>query len=296
MEEYRAMNSKDLVADYLIDNQEGMKNLITWFLNEVMQREAEEQAGASKYERTGSRRTYRNGTRSRSLKSRYGPLDLNKPLLRDISFRTQVFEKYSRIEKALEIAIIEPYLQGVSTRKIEEVISHLGIQKISASYVSSVAKELDSKVNEFLSRSIESHIPYLLLDASYFKIRDGIRYSNKALLVIAGIREDGMREILGARIADCEDELTWEDLFSDLKERGLQRVDLVIFDGHKGIQTAVQRSFHGSSWQMCQCDKQAGGVDCKMPPYPFRASLPQHADLVTDWCEACGTMWRRKET
>jgi putative transposase len=246
------MNSKDLVADYLIDNQEGMKNLITWFLNEVMQREAAEQAGAGKYERTGSRRTYRNGTKLRSLKTRHGQLSLNKPLLRDIPFNTQVFERYSRVEKALENAIIESYLQGVSTRKIEDVISHLGIEKISASYVSSVAKELDSKVIEFFSRPIDSHIPYLLVDASYFKIRDGIRYSNKALLVIAGIREDGIREILGARIADCEDELTWEDLFSDLKERGLQRVDLVVSDGHKGIQTAVQRSFHGSSWQMCQ--------------------------------------------
>jgi transposase-like protein len=246
------MNSKDLVAHYLTDNEQGMKNLITWFLNEVMQREAAEQAGASKYERTGSRRTYRNGTKSRSLKTRHGQLSLNKPLLRDIPFNTQVFERYSRIEKALENAIIESYIQGVSTRKIEDVISHLGIEKISASYVSSVAKELDSKVTEFLSRPIESHIPYLLVDASYFKIRDGIRYSNKALLVIAGIRDDGIREILGARIADCEDELTWEDLFSDLKDRGLQRVDMVISDGHKGIQTAVQRSFHGSSWQMCQ--------------------------------------------
>jgi putative transposase len=246
------MNSKDLVAHYLTDNEEGMKNLITWFLNEVMQREAEEQAGAGKYERTGTRQTYRNGKRSRSLKSRYGPLSLDKPLLRDISFKTQVFERYSRIEKALENAIIESYLQGVSTRKIEEVISHLGIEKISASYVSSVAKELDSKVIEFFSRPVESHIPYLFVDASYFKIRDGIKYSNKALLVIAGIREDGIREILGARIADCEDELTWEDLFSELKDRGLHQVDLVISDGHKGIQKAVERSFHGASWQMCQ--------------------------------------------
>jgi len=252
MEEYRAMNSKDLVADYLTDNEQGMKSLITWFLNEVMQREAAELAGAGRYERTGSRRTYRNGTRSRSLKSRYGSLSLDKPLLRDISFETQVFERYSRVEKALENAIIESYLQGVSTRKIQRVISTLGVEKISASYVSSIAKELDSKVIEFLSRPIESHIPYLFVDASYFKIRDDIRYASKALLVIAGIREDGIREILGARIADCEDELTWEDLFSDLKDRGLQHVDMVISDGHKGIQTAVQRSFHGTSWQMCQ--------------------------------------------
>jgi transposase-like protein len=123
------MNSKDLVAHYLTDNEQGMKNLITWFINEVMQREAAEQAGADKYERTGSRRTFRNGTRSRSLKSRYGPLNLDKPLLRNIPFETQVFERYSRIEKALENAIIESYLQGVSTRKIEDVISHLGIEK-----------------------------------------------------------------------------------------------------------------------------------------------------------------------
>lgn len=163
-----------------------------------------------------------------------------------------MFERYSRVEKALENAIIESYLQGVSTRKVQEVISHLGIEKISASYVSKVAKELDSKVNEFLARPVEPHIPYLFVDASYFKIRDDVRYSNKALLLIAGVRDDGIREILGARIADCEDELTWEDLFSDLKNRGLKRVDMVISDGHKGIQTAVQRSFHGASWQMCQ--------------------------------------------
>ena len=241
------MNSKDLVVNYLTDNEEGMRNVITWFLNEVMQREADELAGAGRYERTGSRRTYRNGTRSRSLKSRYGSLSLDKPLLRDIPFKTQVFERYSRVEQALENAIIESYLQGVSTRKIQNVISTLGVEKISASYVSSIAKELDEKVIGFLSRPVESHIPYLFVDASYFKVRDGIRYVNKALLVIAGIRNDGVREILGARIADCEDELTWEDLFSDLKDRGLRRVDLLISDGHKGIQNAAQRSFHGCS-------------------------------------------------
>jgi transposase-like protein len=246
------MNSKDLVVNYLTDNKEGMKNLITWFLNEVMKKEADELAGATRYERTGSRRTYRNGTRSRSLKSRHGLLSLNKPLLRDIPFKTQVFERYSRVEKALEKSIIESYLQGVSTRKIQNVISTLGVEKVSASYVSSIAKELDSKVKEFLSRPVDSHIPYIFVDASYFKIRDGTRYANKALLVIAGIRNDGIREILGARIADCEDELTWEDLFSDLKERGLKKVDLIISDGHKGIQNAVEHSFHGCSWQMCQ--------------------------------------------
>ena len=110
---------------------------------------------------------------------------------------------------------------------------------------------MDQNVHLFLSRSIETYIPYLFVDASHFKIRDGVRYVNKALLVIAGIRSDGFREILGARIADSEDESTWEDIFSDLKERGLVKVDLVISDGHKGIQVDAERSFLGSSLKMC---------------------------------------------
>ena len=245
------MNLKEVVRNYLTDNDEGMKDLITLFLNKVMQEEADQQAGAGRYRRTSSRKTYRNGYRNRTLKTRYGELTLNKPQLRDIPFTTQVFERYSRVEKALENAILESYLQGVSTRKIQDIVAHLGVEKISASYVSKIAAELDQNVHLFLSRPIETYIPYLFVDASYFKIRDGVRYVNKALLVIAGIRNDGFREILGARIADCEDESTWEDIFSDLKERGLVKVDLVISDGHKGIQAAAVRSFLGSSWQMC---------------------------------------------
>ncbi len=151
----------------------------------------------------------------------------------------------------MESAILESYLQGVSTRKIQEIVAHLGVEKISASYVSKIATELDQNVHLFLSRPIETYFPYLFVDASYFKVRDGIQNTNKALLVIAGIRSDGFREILGARIADCEDKLTWEDLFSELKERGLGKVDLVISDGHKGMQAAAERAFPGSSWQMC---------------------------------------------
>jgi transposase-like protein len=245
------MDLKEVVRNYLADNDEGMKQVITWFLNEVMQEEAERQAGAGRYRRTSSRKAYRNGQRKRTLKTRHGELTLDKPQLRDTPFQTKVFERYSRTEKALENAILESYLQGVSTRKIQEVVSHLGVEQISASYVSKIASELDYNVHLFFSRPLDTYIPYLFVDASYFKVRDGVRYLNKALLVIAGIRSDGFREILGARIADCEDELTWEDLFSDLKKKGLEKVDLVISDGHKGIQAAAERSFPGSSWQMC---------------------------------------------
>jgi putative transposase len=245
------MNLRDHVLNYLVDDKEGMKQVVTWFLNEVMNREAELQTGASRYERTRSRLAYRNGVRRRSLRSRYGDLSLDKPVLREVPFQTRVFERYSRIEKSLESVILESYLQGVSTRKVQDVISHLGIEKISPSYISSLTKELDDKVQEFLSRPVDPYIPYLFVDASYFKVREGVRYLNKALLLIAGIRSDGIREILGARIADCENELTWEDLFSELRDRGLEKANLVISDGHRGIQNAVERSFPGSSWQMC---------------------------------------------
>lgn len=125
------------------------------------------------------------------------------------------------------------------------------MSQVPASYVSKVAQELDEPVKSFLENPINSHIPYLFVDASYFKVRDGIRYVSKALLVVVGVREDGYREILGARVADAEHELSWEGIFSELKERGLSTVDLVISDGHSGIQAAAETMFPGSSWQMC---------------------------------------------
>jgi len=245
------MNLRDIVLNYLTDNEKGMQQLITWFLNDVMNEEVAQQAGVPRYKRSSSRRAHRNGYRQRSLKTRYGELSLLKPQLREIPFETKIFQRYSRTEKALVNAIIESYLQGVSTRKVQNVISHLGIDEISPSYVSKVAQELDEQVRSFLERPIDSHIPYLFVDASYFKVRDGIKYVNKALLVVAGVRTDGYREILGARVADAEHELTWEGIFSDLKERGLSSVDLVISDGHTGIQSAAEKMFPGSSWQMC---------------------------------------------
>ena len=245
------MNLNDIVLNYLTDNEKGMQQLITWFLNDVMNEEVAQQAGVPKHARSSSRRAHRNGYRSRSLKTRFGDLMLQKPQLREIPFETKVFERYSRAEKALVNAIIESYLQGVSTRNVEKVISHLGVTQISASYVSKVAQELDVKITEFMERTIDSHFPYLFVDASYFKVRDGVKYVNEALLVVAGVREDGYREILGARVTDAEHELTWEGIFSDLKDRGLSKVDLVISDGHSGIQSAAERMFPGSSWQLC---------------------------------------------
>lgn len=241
-----------LAEDYLVDPQSGLKSIITWFLNLVMQFEADQQAGADRYERNDNRRAHRNGTVKRTLKSRVGELTLDKPQFREFPFRTGVFDKYSRTEKALLNAIVESYLQGVSTRKIKEIVSHLGVDQISAMTVSRIAQELDEQVEQFLKRPLDCEFPYVFVDASYFKVRDCGSYINKALLIVIGVRDDGFREILGAKITDCEDELFWAGFFDELIGRGLKGVRLVISDGHKGIQKAVQRSFIGASWQMCQ--------------------------------------------
>jgi putative transposase len=239
-----------LLEDYLIDQEDGLKQLLTWFLNLVMQLEAMQQSGAEPYQRTGSRRAHRNGYKKRSLKTRVGGLALKKPQFREYPFETKVFDRYSRVEKALINAVIESYLQGVSTRRVKDIVSQLGIEELSASSVSRIAKELDETVEEFLKRPIEHPVPYIFVDASYFKVRDGSRYVTKAFLVVTGIRDDGYREILGARIADVEDELVWSGLFQELMDRGLSGVKLVVSDGHKGIQKAVDGSFLGASWQI----------------------------------------------
>ena len=239
------------LEDYLIDQDDGLKKLLTWFLNLVMQLEAIQQADAEPYQRSDSRKAHRNGYKDRSLKTRVGELRLKKPQFREISFETKVFDRYSRVEKALINAVLESYLQGVSTRRIQDIVSRLGIESLSASSVSRISKELDEKVDEFLKRPIEHPIPYLYVDASYFKVRTDSRYITKAFMIVTGVRDDGYREILGARIADSEDELFWSGLFQELADRGLSGVKLVVSDGHKGIQKAVEKSFLSASWQMC---------------------------------------------
>jgi len=241
----------DLLQDYFNDNDQAMRNLITLFLNLVMQMEANEQAGANPYERTDARKANRNGYKDRSLKTRYGEITLNKPHFREFPFETEVFGKYSRVEKALVNTIAESYLQGVSTRKVQNIVSYLGIEQLSPSSVSRISKELDEHVHEFLNRPIESKFPYIFVDATYFSIRDGMHHVNKALLITTGVREDGYREILGAKITDCENEAFWSGMFDELKERGLDGVKLVVSDGHSGIKKAVSSSFLGASWQMC---------------------------------------------
>jgi len=242
---------KEIISIFLKDSKEGKKQLIEWFLNDVMEEEARVQLSSMPYERTEERKGHRNGTRTRKLKTVDGALELKKPQIREFPFETKVFERYSRVEKALDSVILESYIQGVSTRNVMNVVESLGVENISASYVSALASELDAKVKSFLERSIDRPMKFIYIDATYFKIRENGRYGNKALYVCIGIDSDGRREILSCKLCDSETEMEWESFFDDLKERGLKGIELVISDGHKGIQESVTRSFLGAAWQYC---------------------------------------------
>lgn len=240
-----------LFLKYLRQDDDGIKNDLTWVYNAIMQVEADAQAGCTAYERCDGRKLHRNGYRQRGLTTLYGDLVLKKPQFREKGFKTVIFEAYSRVEKAVLSLVGESYLQGVSTRKIEDALSSLGIEGFSAASVSKINKELDEQVCEFLNRPL-GRIVYMYVDATYFHVRVGARYVSNALLIVVGVGEDGYRQVLGARICDNEGEEFWASMFEDLKRRGLYGVLLIVSDGHKGIRKAVQNCFLGCSWQYCQ--------------------------------------------
>ena len=219
---------KEKIKSYGL-NREGMKDLKKWILNDLMNEEAEEQLNASRYERNNNRKDYRNGYKQRSLVTTDGKIILDKPQFRETSFHTAVFDNYSRVERAVESIILESYLSGVSTRSVNKVIQSLDVQ-VSASYVSSLSSRLDKTVNEFLERKIDGVYRFIYIDGTYLKIRNNGRYRNKAIYICVGINSDGYREILGARIYDSETEIEWELFFDDLKDRGLNGVEMVISD------------------------------------------------------------------
>ena len=179
------MESLEPILNYLVDPNSGLKQVITEFLNSVMQYEAYQQSGALPYERSPQRKAHRNGTRSRTLKTRVGEISLEKPQFREFPFESKVFERYSRVEQALLMTIAESYIQGVSTRRMEELVKSFGLDRLSASEVSRLCKILDEKVEEFLKRPIETMIRYHLVDATYFKVRYGAQYKTRAVLAVS---------------------------------------------------------------------------------------------------------------
>jgi len=232
---------------------EKLAKLLESVLNQILAAQATEQVKAEPYERTEERQDYRNGYYSRSLITRVGTLTLRVPRLRNGKFTTDLFNRYQRSEQALLLALMEMVVNGVSTRKIEEITYELCGTEFSKSTISELCKNLDPIITAWNSRPLrEKSFPFVIVDAMVIRVREEGRVRQRSVLIAVGINEDGYREVLGLMIGDSESEDSWSEFFSWLKQRGLHGVDLVVSDHHSGLVQAICRHFQGATWQRCQ--------------------------------------------
>jgi putative transposase len=237
----------------LLDDADFLREIVERVLQEVLEAEMTEHVGAVPHERTDTRKGHRNGHKPRTLRTRVGTLNLLVPQDREGTFSTRLFCRYQRNEKALVLALMEMYVEGVSTRKVKDVTEQLCGTTFSKSLISSLAGRLDAELEAWRSRPLEAKAyPYLFVDARYEKVRVDGRVVSQGVLVVSGVRDDGYREILAVEVADTESEATYQEMFRSLKSRGLSGVELVVSDDHKGLKAAIIRHFQGASWQRCQ--------------------------------------------
>jgi putative transposase len=244
---------EEMVQGILLDDPAFLKEIVERVLQGLVEAEMTEHIGAAPYERTQDRKGQRNGYKPRTLRTRVGTLNLAVPQDREGAFSTRLFARYQRNEKALCLALMQMYVEGVSTRKVKEVTEELCGTSFSKSLVSQLASSLDSELEAWRNRRLEAEAyPYLYVDARYEKVRVDGRVVNQGVLLVSAVRDDGMREILGVEVADTESEATYHELFRSLKRRGLSGVELVVSDDHEGLKSALARHFQGASWQRCQ--------------------------------------------
>lgn len=233
------------------EDQDLLKSLVQMAMQEVLEAEMTEHLGADRHERTEGRRGYRSGYYGRSLVTRVGKIELRVPQDRAGEFRTEVFERYQRSEKALVTALMEMYVQGVSTRKVKAITEELCGHSFSASTISRLNEGLDARLHEFAARRLEEDYPYLFVDARYERVREGGVVRSRALQIAVGINREGRRCVLAVELAPRESRPTWHDFLVSLKSRGLRGVELVISDAHEGLRQAIREVLPEAFWQRC---------------------------------------------
>ncbi|WP_206920176.1 IS256 family transposase, partial [Alicyclobacillus suci] len=238
LELIRKIGLEDGDVDFL---KEGLRVLT----QAVMEAEVSSLIGAERYERSEKRSNSRNGYREREWDTRVGTIDLQIPKLRKGSYFPSILEPRRKAEKALLSVVQEAYVHGVSTRKVDELVESMGIQGISKSEVSRICKELDDVVQDFKNRPLEGTYPYLWLDATFPKVREGGRVQSMAFVIAIGVRNTGEREVLGFDIGTSEDGAFWLTFIRSLIARGLRGVQLVISDAHEGLRSAIASALTG---------------------------------------------------
>ena len=181
-----------------------------------------------------------------------GELELMVPKDRDGQFQTELFERYQGSEKAFVLALLQMYVEGVSTRKVSAITEALCGLEVSKSQVSALTQKLDAEVAEWRMRPLSEEYPYLIFDARYEKVRRGGSVVSQGVLVAIGISAAGYREVLGCWVAESESEASWGAVFLELKQRGLRGLRYVVSDDHAGMVKAIERHFQGAVWQRCQ--------------------------------------------
>ena len=248
-------DGRDLAATAqaaLLDDPGFLRGVVQDAVQAILEAEMEAHLGAGRYERSAGRTGYRNGSKPRTLRTRVGTLELDVPQDREGTFSTEVFGRYQRTEQALVVTLMEMYVQGVSTRKVATITEHLCGTSFSKSQVSALTGTLDTVLAAWRERPLTVSSPDLSVDARYEHVRVDGHVVSQGVLIVAGVRDDGRRELLAVEVTDTESEATYEALFRCLKGRGLRGVGLVTSDDHAGLRAAIARHFQGASWQRCQ--------------------------------------------
>ena len=235
----------------LLSGDDALRTLLETTVQEVLEAEMDETLGAGKGDRTSQRRGYRSGYYGRKLTTRVGTLELRVPQDRGGLFRTEVFARYQRSEKALLLALAEMYVQGVSTRKVRAITEELCGHGFSASSVSAITVQLDEELERFMMRPLSEEFAYVMLDARYERVREAGVIRSRAVLVAIGIDWDGQRQVLGVALASRESLTSWRDFLIGLKQRGLSGVHFVVTDHHEGLKQAVAEVLPTALWQRC---------------------------------------------
>ena len=218
----------------------------------LMEVEVSQHLGAERHERTAERAGQRNGYREREWDTRVGTIGLRVPRVRDGSYFPALLEPRKRAEQALVAVVREAYVHGVSTRKVDGLVQALGLDGISKSQVSRLCEALDAEVERFRHRPLEGTHPYVWLDATFVKVRDGGRVVSMAVVLAIGVRSSGEREVLGLDVGPSEDGAFWHQFLRSLVARGLAGVELVISDAHQGLKSSIAAVLQGASWQRCR--------------------------------------------
>ena len=228
-----------------------LREMIGFAAQRLMELETDTLCGAAHGEHSDSRINYRNGYRDRDWETRAGTVELRIPKLRKGSYFPGFLEPRRTAEKALTAVIQEAYVQGISTRSVDDLVQAMGCSGVSKSQVSRLCAEIDQRVRAFLARPIEGDWPYVWLDATYVKVRRDGRIVSVAVTVAVGVNTDGRREVLGMAIGASEAETFWTDFLRSLARRGLRGVKLVISDAHEGLKAAAARVLN-ATWQRCR--------------------------------------------